>query len=102
MWGASKVTAEGVASAPLISAVFLRASKKKIRFLEGLKEKGGVSKGVEDCAAIFYLFFLGSKNRVTSFIARPGGVEIKLNGHKYVWFFLPDLSFQKNDLEPSI
>jgi len=46
LWGASKVTAEGVASAPLIFGLFLRGTEKKIPFLEGLKKKGGVSKGV--------------------------------------------------------
>lgn len=87
MWGASKVTAEGVASASLIFGLFLRGMDKKIPFLEGLKKKGGVSKGVEDCFAIFDLFFLGGKSRVTSFIARSGGVEMKWNGHDYVCFF---------------
>lgn len=55
---------------------------------------------MEDLVAIFYTF-LGGKSRVTSFIARPGGggrgVEIKWNGHEYIWFFLLYLSFQKND-----
>lgn len=87
MWGASKVTAEGVASASLIFGLFLRGMEKKIPFLEGLKKKGGVSKGVEDCFAIFDLFFLGGKSRVTSFIARSGGVEMKWNDHEYVCLF---------------
>lgn len=100
MWVASKVTAEGVASAPLIFGLFLRGTEK-ISFLEGLKKKGGVSKRLEDLVAIF--FVLGGKSRVTSFIAPPGGVEIKRNGHEYgCFFFLPYLSFQKNDLEPLI
>lgn len=66
LWGASKVTVEGVVSALLISGLFLRGAEKKIPFLEGLEKKGGISKRVEDCVAIF-LSFLGG-----------GGVKVEL------------------------
>ena len=99
MWVASKVTAEGVASAPLIFGLFLRGTEK-ISFLEGLKKKGGVSKRLEDLVAIF--FVLGGKSRVTSFIAPPGVSKLNGTAMSTVVFFLPYLSFQKNDLEPLI
>ena len=55
------MTVEGVVSALLISGLFLRGTEKKIPFLEGLKKKGGVSKRVEDCVAIFFIFFWGGR-----------------------------------------
>ena len=45
---------------------------------------------MEDCVAIFYLFFLGGKSRVTSFIARSGGFEIKwkaMSNHGFLALF---------------
>lgn len=57
--------------------------------------------------SLFFIFFSYNYGvKVEYLINRAaagggGGVEIKWNGHEYVWF-LPYLIFQKNDLEPSI
>ena len=90
LWGASKVTVEGVVSALLISGLFLRGKEKKIPFLEGLEKKGGISKRVEDCVAIFFYLFFGEgggKSRVNSFIARPGVLKLnRMDMIMYVFF----------------